>query len=101
MRFLSYRIREKVYSAKKCLKGYLDKIFITENLTNFRTSLVLELAELKLNHGINAYWTNAGSVYATKSEFSTKQLIRNHDDMLDLLRNIYLFCLDFRLDMCR
>ena len=61
-RFLSYRIREKVYSAKKHQKGDPDKIFITENLTNFRTNLVKELAELKYNHDINAYWTNDGHI---------------------------------------
>lgn len=88
VRFLSYRIREKVYSAKKRLKGDPDKIFITENLTTFRTNLVKELSDLKFNHNINAYWTNDGRIYAKKSESSTKQLIRNHDDILDLLRNI-------------
>ena len=60
----------------------------SENLTNFRTNLVKELAELKYNHDINAYWTNDGRIYAKKSESSTKQLIRNHDDILNLLRNI-------------
>jgi hypothetical protein len=34
------------------------------------------------------YWTNDGHIYAKKSESSTKQLIRNHDDILNLLRNI-------------
>jgi hypothetical protein len=34
------------------------------------------------------YWTNDGHVYAKKSESSTKQLICNHDDILNLLRNI-------------
>ena len=86
--FLSYRIRQKVYSAKKHLKGDPDKIFITEILTTFRTNLVKELAELKFNHDINVYWTNDGHVYAKKSESSTKQLICNHDDILNLLRNI-------------
>jgi len=60
---------------------------ITENLTNFRTNLVKELAELKYNREINAYWTNDERIYAKKSESSTKQLIRIHDDILDLLRN--------------
>lgn len=87
VRFLSYRIREKVYTAKKRLKGDPDKIFITENLTTFRTNIVKELADLKFKHDINAYWTNDGRIYAKKSESSTKQLIRNHDDILDLLRN--------------
>jgi hypothetical protein len=54
----------------------------SENLTNFRTNLVKELAELKYNHDINAYWTIDGRIYAKKSESSTKQLIRNHDDIL-------------------
>ena len=36
------------------LKGDANKIFITENFTNFRTYLVKELAELKFNHDINA-----------------------------------------------
>jgi len=55
-----------VYSTKKCLKGDLDKMFITENLTNFKTNLVKELAELKCNHDINAYWTNDDRIYAKK-----------------------------------
>ena len=88
VRFLSYIIREKVYSPKKCLKGDPGKIFITENLTTFRTNLVKELAELKFNLHINVYWTNNGRIYAKKSESSTKQLSRKHDDILDLLRNI-------------
>ena len=87
VRFLLYRIREKVYSSKTCLKGDPEKMFITENLTNFRTNLVKELAELKYNHDINAYWTNDGRIYIKKSESSTKQLVRNQDDILDLLSN--------------
>jgi hypothetical protein len=62
-------------------------MFITENLTNFRTNLVKELAELKYNHDINAYWIDDGRIYAKKSESSTKQLVRNQDDILDLLSN--------------
>jgi hypothetical protein len=36
---------------------------------------------------INVYWTNDGRIYAKKSESSTKQLSRKHDDILDLFWN--------------
>ena len=39
VRFISYRTRNKVYSNKKGLKNHPDKIFITENLTKYRTNL--------------------------------------------------------------
>jgi hypothetical protein len=39
-----------VYSNKKGLKNNPDKIFITENLTKYRTELVKQLAELKYNN---------------------------------------------------
>ena len=47
VRFLSYRVRERVYNAKKNLKGHPDKVFVTENLTKYRTSLVKALAEVE------------------------------------------------------
>ncbi|CAC5369740.1 unnamed protein product [Mytilus coruscus] len=87
VRFISYRNREKVFSAKKGLKGDPSKIFITENLTTHRTNLVKELADLKYRHSIHAYWTNDGRIYVKKTEASMKQLILNHDDIRDLLRN--------------
>ncbi|CAC5381272.1 unnamed protein product [Mytilus coruscus] len=87
VRFISYRNREKVSSAKKGLKGDPSKIFITENLTTHRTNLVKELADLKYRHSIHAYWTNDGRIYVKKTEASMKQLILNHDDIRDLLRN--------------
>jgi len=43
VRFL-YRIRNSVYTNKKALKGHPDGIFITENLTKYRTELVKNLS---------------------------------------------------------
>ena len=63
VRFLSHRVREKVYSSKKELKRHPDKIFITENLTQYRTHLVKALAELKYSRKIHAYWTTDGRIY--------------------------------------
>jgi hypothetical protein len=44
----------------KELKRHPDKIFITENLTQYRTNLVKALAELKYSRKIHAYWTTDG-----------------------------------------
>ena len=77
VRFLSYRIRERVYNAKKNLKGNTDKIFITENLTKYRTSMVKTLSELKFTGKIVAYWTIDGRIYANRSESSRKKLIQS------------------------
>jgi hypothetical protein len=57
-----------VYSNKKGLKNHPDKIFITENLTKYRTELVKQLAELKvldispfINRHLNVVETKAGT----------------------------------------
>ena len=47
VRFLSYRIRNSVYTNRKALKGDPNGIFITENLTKYRTELVKKLSLLK------------------------------------------------------
>ena len=88
VRFLSYRVREKVYNSKKELKRHPDKIFITENLTQYRTNLVKALAELKYSRKIHAYWTTDGRIYLKTNENSRKIQIRNHDDIMDILRRL-------------
>lgn len=87
VRFLSYRNREKVYNAKKILKGDPDKLFITENLTKFRTDMVKALADLKFNGHINSYWTSDGRIYAKQNQEGRKVMIRCHDDISNMLRN--------------
>ena len=86
VRFLSYRVREKVYSSKKELKRHPDKIFITENLTQYRTDLVNALAELKYSRKLHAYWTIDGRIYLKSNKNSRKIQIRNLDDIIDILR---------------
>ena len=58
VRFISYRNREKVYNAKKKLIGDPDKIFITENLTQFRAELVKKCLEAKQAKQIYTFWTS-------------------------------------------
>ena len=73
VRFLSYRTRSKVYTNKKALKGDADGIFITENLTQYRTGLTQKLADLKYNHKIFEYLTSDGRIFAKTTEKGTKK----------------------------
>ena len=43
VRFISYRTRLLIYSIRKTLKGSAEEIFITEYLTEYRTTLVRRL----------------------------------------------------------
>jgi len=65
------------------LKYHSDKIFITENLTKYRTGLVKQLAELKYNGLLYAYWTFDGRIFIKQNTTSRKLLINNRDDILD------------------
>jgi hypothetical protein len=76
-----------VYSNKKGLKNHPDKIFITENLTKYRTELVKQLAELKYNGLLYTYWTSDGRIFLKQNTTSRKILINNRDDILDFIHS--------------
>ena len=61
-------------------------MFITENLTQFRTSIVKALADLKFDGHIYTYWTSDGRIYVKRFQNSRKMLIRSHNDIRDMLR---------------
>jgi len=87
VRFLSYRIRNSVYTNKKALKGHPDGIFITENLTKYRTELVKKLSQLKYSKQMYTYWTSDGRIYVKQTETSRKQTINNFDDIMNFERS--------------
>ena len=87
VRFLSYRIRNRVYANKKALKGDPDGIFITENLTKYMIGLVHKLSQLKHSKQIYTYWTFDGRIYVKKSETSRKQAVNNFDDIKNFERS--------------
>jgi hypothetical protein len=72
-------------------KRHPDKIFITENLTQYRTNLVKALAELKYSRKIHAYWTTDGRIYLKTNENSRKILYQGLYLIINGLR-LY-FCL--------
>ena len=87
VRFISYRIRNRVYANKKALKGDPDGIFITENLTKYMIELVHKLSQLKHSKQIYTYWTFDGRIYVKKTETSRKQAVNNFDDIKNLERS--------------
>ena len=83
-RFISYRTRNLVYQSKRKLKNHPDKIFITENLTQYRSNLIKHLSEMKKAERIWAYWTLDGRIFAKVSESGPKELIKTHRDIDNL-----------------
>ena len=59
-RFRNWKIKNSIYSVKKELKGNDDNIFITEDLTQYRQSIVGALADAKRAGYIDTYWTTDG-----------------------------------------
>ena len=84
IRFLSYRTRNLVYTNKKSLRAIPDGIFITENITPYRTTLTERLAQLKFDKLIQAYWTSDGRIFVKRTETSRKEIMTNFDDIASL-----------------
>jgi hypothetical protein len=59
----------------KSLRANPDGIFITENLTPFRTNLTRRLAQLQFDKQIEAYWTSDGRIFVKRTETSRKEMV--------------------------
>ena len=90
VRFLSYRVRQQVYQSKRELKNDPDGIFITENLTQYRSNLTQKLANLKYNEVIYAYWTQDGRIFVKETENSRKRIVQNFNDIILIERRANL-----------
>jgi hypothetical protein len=87
-KFLSYRMRNSVYTNKKAPNGDPRGIFfISENLTKYRTELVKKLSQLKYSNQIYTYWTSDGRIYVKETETSRKQTVNNFDDIMNFERS--------------
>lgn len=84
VRFISYRTREKVYGGKKKLKSHPDRLFITENLTEYRSNIVRALGKLKYNKKIDSYWTSDGRIYVKATTEGRKLQVQNLDDVREI-----------------
>ena len=87
-RFVTYRVRNAVFSCKRKLKDNPDKIYITENLTARRSQIMDELNSLRMQGQIDACWSFDGKIFAIGLGRSTKKLITCRQDIERLLSYI-------------
>ena len=81
VRFISYRMRFKVYSAKSKLKNDPDKRFIVEDLTKTRYKIVQHLASLRRAQKIEQYWTVDGRIFMRIEDDGPKILVKSIEDV--------------------
>lgn len=78
-RFKNWKVKNKVFSKKRQLKN--TSIFLTEDLTRFRQSLIQDLTKAKRGGSIHSFWTNDGRIFARFEENGPKHMIRSFNDI--------------------
>lgn len=78
-RFSNWKVKNKVYSEKRKLKN--TSVFMTEDLTRYRQSIVQELTKAKRARSVHSFWTNDGRIFVKVYERGPKQLIRSFSDL--------------------
>jgi hypothetical protein len=85
-RFRNWKVKNSIFMKKKNLKNNKDNIFITEDLTKFRQSIIKELNTQKKAKRLNSFWTFDGRIFAKKTDDSRKTFIRCIQDINDLIQ---------------
>ena len=85
-RLRNWKIKNSIYQLKTNLKFNADRIFVTEDLTKHRQSIVKELNIARKAKKISSFWTFDGRIFAKVTQESGKQLIKNLDDVRHLVR---------------
>jgi hypothetical protein len=68
VKFISFNIRDQIYSKRFLLKGLGSRVIITEDLTRYRQSIVNELVKMRRKKDVFKFWTRECRVFAQKSE---------------------------------
>lgn len=84
-KFKTWKAKNKVFSVKKELENKSDKIFITEDLTSYRQSIVSKLIEAKKRKSILRFWTFDGGIYIKLEQNGEKLEITSLDKINRLL----------------
>ena len=61
-----WKVKNSIFMKKKNLKNNKDNIFITEDLTKFRQSIIKELNTQKKAKTLNSFWTFHGHIFTKK-----------------------------------
>ncbi|KAK3087705.1 hypothetical protein FSP39_009396 [Pinctada imbricata] len=80
-RFITYRLRQRVFSAKAKLKHDPDKRYIVEDLTRYRFQMIKRLGDLRKNRKIAQYWTFDGRVFMRIVPDGPKILLTSMEDI--------------------
>ncbi|XP_062601545.1 uncharacterized protein LOC134263246, partial [Saccostrea cucullata] len=87
-RFRSWKIKNKIYSAKKNLKDNPQnpsKIFVTEDLTKYRQLVVKKIIEAKKANKLHSFWTYDGRIYIKTEKEGDRIQITSLDDLYELI----------------
>ena len=84
-RFITYRVRNAVFSSKRKLKDNENNIFITENLTSRRLQIMNDLNSLRNKGQIRSCWSSDGRIFAVGNHRDTVKLITCGLDITNLL----------------
>ena len=88
-RFRNWKVKNQVYMAKRKLKGSDDSIFITEDLTSYRRSMIKHLSVAKGKGGVDSFWTNDGRVFFKRSSDNEKILVKNKEELFTYIPSEY------------
>ncbi|KAK3090419.1 hypothetical protein FSP39_011709 [Pinctada imbricata] len=80
-RFRNWKLKNEIFMKKKHLKTDPDRIFITEDLTRYRQSIVSNISRAKKSRHVHSFWTNDGRIFLKLSESGEKHLVRSVADL--------------------
>lgn len=86
IKFSRYHTKRRVFMNKANLKQNADKIFLSEDLTKYNHSLVMELREKYLQRAVCSYWTGDGTIFVKKGKDDEAVRIRNGNNISELFK---------------
>ena len=86
VKFTSYNVRRRVFSARRELKNFPDKIYINEALTRRRSELAYKARQLVKEHVFKQTWTSDCEILIRKND-ETVHAIRSMKELDQLKMN--------------
>ncbi|XP_061165043.1 uncharacterized protein LOC133174018 [Saccostrea echinata] len=84
-RFKNWKVKNKVYSAKKQLKNNANKIFVTEDLTKYRQSIVSKIIQAKNAKIIHSFWTYDGRIFLKFEQYGDRFEVTSLEELGNLI----------------
>lgn len=81
-KFKNWKIKNKIYTAKRSFRN--TDIFVTEDLTQYKQSIIQELVRAKRAGKIYSFWTNDGRIFLKLSDKGRKHIICSVNELHEL-----------------